>query len=169
VPPVGYLQRLRDICTANNILLIFDEVITGFGRLGAYTGAAAFGVTPDILNMAKQVTNGAQPLGCVVAKKDIYDTFMEGGGPEYMLEFAHGYTYSAHPVACAAGIAASDVLVRENMIERVAAIAPYFEKAVHSLRRQQARGGHPQLRSGRRFQPRSCARRAGPPPLTRWP
>ena len=134
VPPVGYLQRLREICTANNILLIFDEVITGFGRLGAYTGAAAFGVTPDILNMAKQVTNGAVPLGCVVAKKDIYDTFMEGGGPEYMLEFAHGYTYSAHPVACAAGIAALDVLVRENMIERVAAIAPYFEKAVHSLK-----------------------------------
>ena len=134
VPPVGYLQRLREICTANNILLIFDEVITGFGRLGAYTGAAAFGVTPDIMNLAKQVTNGAVPLGCVVAKKDIYDTFMEGGGPEYMLEFAHGYTYSAHPVACAAGIAALDVLVRENMVERVAAIAPYFEKAVHSLK-----------------------------------
>jgi beta-alanine--pyruvate transaminase len=134
VPPVGNLQRLREICTANNILLIFDEVITGFGRLGAYTGAAAFGVTPDILNLAKQVTNGAVPLGCVVAKKDIYDTFMEGGGPEYMLEFAHGYTYSAHPVACAAGIAALDVLVRENMIERVAAIAPYFEQAVHSLK-----------------------------------
>jgi beta-alanine--pyruvate transaminase len=134
VPPVGYLQRLRDICTANNILLIFDEVITGFGRMGAYTGAAAFGVTPDIMNIAKQVTNGAQPLGAVVAKREIYDTFMAAGGPDYMLEFAHGYTYSAHPVACAAGIAALDVLVSENMVERVAGLAPYFEQAVHSLK-----------------------------------
>ena len=134
VPPVGYLQRLREICTANNILLIFDEVITGFGRMGAYTGAAAFGVTPDILNAAKQITNGAQPLGVVVAKKEIYDTFMAAGGPDYMLEFAHGYTYSAHPVACAAGIAALDLLVKENMVERVAALAPYFENAVHSLK-----------------------------------
>lgn len=134
VPPVGYLQRLREICTANNILLIFDEVITGFGRMGAYTGAAAFGVTPDIINAAKQVTNGAQPLGLVVAKKEIYDTFMAAGGPEYMLEFIHGYTYSAHPVACAAGIAALDILVKENMVERVAALAPYFEDAVHSLK-----------------------------------
>ena len=134
VPPVGYLQRLREICTANNILLIFDEVITGFGRMGAYTGAAAFGVTPDIMNVAKQITNGSQPLGAVVAKKDIYDTFMAQGGPDYMMEFPHGYTYSAHPVACAAGIAALDVLVKENMVERVAALAPYFEQAVHSLR-----------------------------------
>jgi beta-alanine--pyruvate transaminase len=134
VPPVGYLQRLREICSANNILLIFDEVITGFGRMGAYTGAAAFGVTPDIMNVAKQITNGAQPLGAVVAKKDIYDTFMAQGGPDYMLEFPHGYTYSAHPVACAAGIAALDVLVKENMVERVATLAPYFEQAVHSLK-----------------------------------
>ncbi len=134
IPPVGYLARLREICTANNILLIFDEVITGFGRMGAYTGAQAFGVTPDILNIAKQVTNGAQPLGAVVVKQDIYDTFMAQGGPDYMLEFAHGYTYSAHPVACAAGIAALDLLVKENAIERVSALAPHFEAAVHSLR-----------------------------------
>ncbi|WP_294765960.1 aspartate aminotransferase family protein [uncultured Rhodoferax sp.] len=134
IPPVGYLQRLREICTANNILLIFDEVITGFGRMGAYTGAQAFGVTPDIANFAKQITNGAQPLGCVVAKKDIYDTFMAQGGPEYMLEFAHGYTYSAHPVACAAGIAGLDLLVRENSVDRVKALSPHFEAAVHSLK-----------------------------------
>jgi beta-alanine--pyruvate transaminase len=134
VPPVGYLQRLRDICTANNILLIFDEVITGFGRMGAYTGAAAFGVIPDIMNVAKQITNGAQPLGAVIAKKDIYDTFMAQGGPDYLLEFPHGYTYSAHPVACAAGIAALDILVTENMVERAAALAPHFERAVHSLK-----------------------------------
>jgi beta-alanine--pyruvate transaminase len=134
VPPAGYLQRLREICTANNILLIFDEVITGFGRMGAYTGSAYFGVTPDILNCAKQITNGAQPLGAVVVKKEMYDTFMAAGGPEYALELAHGYTYSAHPVACAAGIAALDVLVKENMVERVANLAPYFEQAVHSLK-----------------------------------
>jgi beta-alanine--pyruvate transaminase len=134
IPPVGYLQRLRDICTANNILLIFDEVITGFGRAGAFTGAAAFGVTPDILNLAKQVTNGVQPLGAVVVKKEIYDTFMAAGGPEYMLEFPHGYTYSAHPVACAAGIAALDLLVKDRAVERVAELAPYFETAVHGLK-----------------------------------
>jgi beta-alanine--pyruvate transaminase len=134
IPPKGYLQRLREICTANNILLIFDEVITGFGRCGTYTGAEAFGVTPDIMNVAKQITNGAQPMGAVLASKEIYDTFMAQGGPDYMLEFAHGYTYSAHPVACAVGLAALDVLVKENMVERVKALAPHFENAVHSLK-----------------------------------
>ena len=134
IPPKGYLQRLRDICTANNILLIFDEVITGFGRMGAYTGAEAFGVTPDIMNVAKQITNGALPLGAVLAKKDIYDTFMAQGGPDYMLEFLHGYTYSAHPVPCAVGLAALDILVRENMVDKVKALSPYFENAVHSLK-----------------------------------
>lgn len=134
IPPVGYLRRLREICTAHDILLIFDEVITAFGRCGAMTGAEAFGVVPDIMNIAKQVTNGAQPLGAVIAKKDIYDTFMAAGGPEYMLEFPHGYTYSAHPVACAAGIAALDVLQRDGLVDRVKALAPYFEEAVHSLK-----------------------------------
>ena len=134
IPPQGYLQRLRDICTAHNILLIFDEVITGFGRCGAWTGAEAFGVTPDIMNVAKQITNGAQPLGAVLVKKDIYDTFMAQGGPDYMLEFAHGYTYSAHPVACAVGLATLDLLVKENMVEQVRAMAPYFEGAVHNLK-----------------------------------
>ncbi len=134
IPPVGYLQRLREICTAHNILLIFDEVISGFGRSGAMTGADAFGVVPDILNCAKQITNGTQPLGAVIASKEIYDTFMAAGGPEYMLEFPHGYTYSAHPVACAAGLAALDVLQKEDMIGRVRALAPYFENAVHGLK-----------------------------------
>jgi beta-alanine--pyruvate transaminase len=134
IPPKGYLQRLRDICTKHDILLIFDEVITGFGRSGAMTGAEAFGVTPDIMNVAKQITNGAQPLGAVIAKKDIYDAFMDAGGPEYLLEFPHGYTYSAHPVACAAGLAALDVLVDEDMIGRVRALAPRFEASVHGLR-----------------------------------
>ena len=134
IPPAGYLQRLREICTQNNILLIFDEVITGFGRCGGWTGAEVFGVTPDILNFAKQVTNGAQPLGGCVASKEIYDTFMAAGGPDYMLEFAHGYTYSAHPVACAAGNAVLDILVKEDLPARVKALSPYFENAVHGLK-----------------------------------
>ena len=134
IPPAGYLQRLREICTQNNILLIFDEVITGFGRCGGWTGSEVFGVTPDILNFAKQVTNGAQPLGGCVASKEIYDTFMAAGGPDYMLEFAHGYTYSAHPVACAAGNVVLDVLQKEDMPARVKALSPYFENAVHGLK-----------------------------------
>jgi beta-alanine--pyruvate transaminase len=134
IPPVGYLRRLREICTANNILLIFDEVITAFGRTGGFTGAATFGVVPDIMTVAKQITNGTQPLGAVIANKEIYEAFMAAGGPAYMLEFPHGYTYSAHPIACAAGVAALDLLVKERAIERVAELAPYFENAVHSLK-----------------------------------
>lgn len=134
IPPVGYLQRLREICTAHNILLIFDEVITGFGRAGAWTGSQAFGVTPDILNFAKQITNGVQPLGGVVAKQEIYDTFMAAGGPDYLLEFPHGYTYSAHPVACAAGLATLDLLQQHDAPAQVRALAAPFEAAVHSLR-----------------------------------
>ena len=133
-PPKGYLQRLREICTAHNILLIFDEVITGFGRCGQWTGAEAFGVTPDILNFAKQVTNGTQPLGGVVVRQDICDSFMAAGGPEYAIEFPHGYTYSAHPVACAAGIASLDLLARDNAMERVRELAPVLENAVHGLK-----------------------------------
>ena len=133
-PPQGYLQRLREICTANHILLIFDEVITGFGRTGAWTGSEAFGVTPDILNFAKQVTNGTQPLGGVVAKQEICDTFMAAGGPEYAIEFPHGYTYSAHPVACAAGIASLDLLSSDNALQRSRELAPVLENAVHGLK-----------------------------------
>lgn len=134
VPPQGYLQRLRKICSAHNILLIFDEVITGFGRCGALTGAEAFGVVPDMINIAKQVTNGAQPLGAVIATDEIHNAIMDAGGPDYAIEFAHGYTYSAHPVACAAAIAALEVLQQERMIDRVRETAPYFEQAVHSLK-----------------------------------
>ncbi len=134
VPPQGYLQRLRQICDQHNILLIFDEVITGFGRVGAWTGSEAFGVTPDLLNFAKQVTNGAIPMGGVVVRKEIYQTFMDGGGPEYNIELQHGYTYSAHPVACAAALASLDELQRQDAIGRVRQLAPYFERAVHSLK-----------------------------------
>ena len=134
VPPQGYLKRLREICTAHNILLIFDEVITGFGRCGAWTGAEAFGVTPDMLNFAKQVTNGAQPMGGVVVKQEIFDTFMGMPGPSYVAEFTHGYTYSAHPIACAAALAGIDLLESDNAMQRVRELAPHFENAVHSLK-----------------------------------
>lgn len=133
-PPVGYLQRLRELCTEHDILLIFDEVICAFGRLGARTGAEYFGVTPDIMTTAKQITNGAVPLGAVVCRQDIYDTFMDKGGPDYMLELPHGYTYSGHPLACAAGLASLDLLEREGLLQRVQDLSPYFESLVHSLK-----------------------------------
>ena len=132
-PPVGYLQRLRDICSANNVLLIYDEVICGLGRMGANTGAEAFGVAPDIITIAKQLTNGAVPMGATVVKQEIYDCFMHTDAPEYALELPHGYTYSGHPLACAAGLAALGELERTGAVERVAQMAPYFENAVHSL------------------------------------
>ena len=133
-PPVGYLERLRELCTAHDILLIFDEVITGFGRCGAMTGAEAYGVVPDIMNVAKQMTNGAVPMGAVIASKAIYDTFMAQDLPDHALEFAHGYTYSGHPVACAAGLAALDLLVKEDLPARVASLAPVLEDAIHGLK-----------------------------------
>ena len=134
VPPRGYLQRLREICTQHDILLVFDEVITAFGRAGAWTGAEAFGVTPDILNFAKQITNGVIPMGGVVASRAIHDAFMAAGGSPNNIEFPHGYTYSAHPVACAAALATLDALHAEDAPARVRALAPHFEAAVHGLK-----------------------------------
>ncbi|MDC5486703.1 aspartate aminotransferase family protein [Acinetobacter baumannii] len=134
VPPTGYLQRLREICDEHDILLIFDEVITGFGRLGTWTAAEYFGVTPDILNFAKQVTNGAIPLGGVVASHEIYSAFMQQNLPEHAIEFTHGYTYSAHPVACAAALAALEILEKKNLLAQSAALAPSFEKMLHGLK-----------------------------------
>ena len=134
IPPLGYLQRLREICDQYDILLIFDEVITGFGRMGRWSGAEYFGVTPDLLNFAKQITNGAIPLGGVVARSEIYKTFMSQPLPEHAVEFAHGYTYSAHPVACAAGLATLDLLEKENLIDRAAELAPHFAQTLHGLR-----------------------------------
>src|ERR1700675_2430560 len=130
-PPQGYLQRLRQLCDKHGILLIFDEVITGFGRLGTPFAANYFGVTPDLMTTAKGITNGTIPCGAVFASRKIHDTLMTG--PQSQVELFHGYTYSAHPVACAAGIAALDVLQKENMIERVRSLAPHFEVALHSL------------------------------------
>lgn len=136
-PPKGYLNRLREICDEHDILLIFDEVITGLGRMGSRTGAEEFGVTPDIMVLAKQITNGCIPMGAAVVRGEIYETFMEHGGPDYMVEFPHGYTYSAHPVACAAGIAALDLLVDDDLVTNVRKLAPVLEEEVHNLR------GHP--------------------------
>ena len=134
VPTKGYLQRLREICDQHNILLIFDEVITAFGRMGAKTGAEAFGVTPDVITMAKQVTNGVIPMGAVAFKQEIYDTFMDNGGPDYMLEIPHGYTYSAHPIACAAGLASLSEIKKQGLIERVSSMSSVWEDSVHQLK-----------------------------------
>jgi len=133
VPPEGYLQRLREICTQHDILLIFDEVISGFGRLGTWSAADYFGVTPDLFNFAKQVSNGAVPLGGVVATDEIYQTFMNQPLPELAVEFAHGYTYSAHPVACAAGLATLQLLEKDDLVARSKQLAPAFAKAIHAL------------------------------------
>ncbi|EAR09132.1 aspartate aminotransferase family protein [Reinekea blandensis] len=133
-PPVGYLNRLRDICSANDILLIFDEVITAFGRMGANTGSEAFGVTPDLINIAKQMTNGAVPMGAVITSEEIYDAFMSADGPEHQIEFPHGYTYAAHPLACAAGLATLDLLQREQLVSQVAEKAKRFEHKLHELK-----------------------------------
>ncbi|MBD1226419.1 aspartate aminotransferase family protein [Xenorhabdus griffiniae] len=133
IPPRGYLQRLREICTQYDILLIFDEVITGFGRLGSWSGAEYFGVTPDILNFAKQITNGAIPLGGVIASSKIYDAFMSQSLSEHMIEFSHGYTYSGHPVACAAGLASLELLEKENLPQQAAELASHFEQKLHAL------------------------------------
>ena len=134
VPPQGYLQRLREICNQHDILLIFDEVITAFGRMGRMTGAEYFEVTPDLMNVAKQVTNGAIPMGAVIASSRIYDAFMQQASPEYGVEFAHGYTYSAHPVACAAALATLDLLERDNLVQQSKELAPHFEQAIHGLK-----------------------------------
>ena len=133
-PPVGYLERLRSICTEHQILLIFDEVITAFGRVGAATGAEAYGVVPDVLNVAKQLTNGSVPMGAVIVNQEIHDTFMDTEAPEYMIEFPHGYTYSGHPLACAAGLATLDLLEKENSFEQVSNMAPVLEDSIHSLK-----------------------------------
>lgn len=134
VPPAGYLQRLRDICNHHDILLIFDEVITGFGRVGSISGAEEFGVVPDILNVAKQLTNGAIPMGAVITSETIHRAFMESPKPAHGIELPHGYTYSAHPVACAAALAALDLLEKERLVERARALALRFENYLHALK-----------------------------------
>ena len=132
IPPKGYLQRLRDICKKHGILLIFDEVITGFGRIGAPFASEYFGVVPDMITMAKGLTNGSIPMGAVAARKEIYDAFMQG--PESAIELFHGYTYSAHPIACAAGIATQRIYRDEGLLTRAREIGDYWADAVHSLK-----------------------------------
>jgi beta-alanine--pyruvate transaminase len=132
VPPLGYLERLSAICARHGLLLIFDEVITGFGRLGAPFASNLFGITPDLMTVAKGITNGAIPMGAVFAKRGIHDALMQG--PEHIIELFHGYTYSGHPAACAAGLATLDIYAREGLLERAASLAPLWQEAVHSLR-----------------------------------
>ncbi len=132
VPPLGYLERLREICTRHGILLIFDEVISGFGRLGAPFAVDRFGVVPDMLTLAKGITNAAVPMGAVVASNQIHDGLMQG--PAHAIELSHGYTYSGHPLACAALIATLDLYADEDLFARAASLAPRFEEAAHGLR-----------------------------------
>ena len=132
LPPKGYLQRLRDICDRHGILLIFDEVITGFGRLGSPFAAQHFGVTPDLMTVAKGITNGAVPMGAVFAKQHIHDAFMNG--PDHLIEFFHGYTYSAHPLACAAALGTLDTYAESGLLTRGAKMARPFEDALHALK-----------------------------------
>jgi beta-alanine--pyruvate transaminase len=131
IPPKNYLQRLRQICDKHGILLIFDEVITGFGRTGNAFAAQTYGVTPDLMTVAKGLTNAAVPMGAVIVKKEIYDAFMTG--PEG-IEFYHGYTYSGHPLAAAAAVATLDLLKQEGLFQRAGELAPYWEQCAHSLR-----------------------------------
>ena len=132
VPPQGYLQRLRELCTKHGILLIFDEVITGFGRTGQPFAAQTFGVVPDMIVCAKGITNGCVPMGAVIVQDSVHDAFMTG--PENLIEFAHGYTYSAHPLACAAALGALDTYAEEGLLTRAGEMAGYFAQGVHSLR-----------------------------------
>ena len=132
IPPKGYLQRLRDICDRHGILLIFDEVITGFGRVGAPFAATHFGVTPDLMTVAKGLTNGSVPMGAVFVRQHIHDAFMSG--PEHLIEFFHGYTYSAHPLACAAGIAALQTYAEEGLLTRGAQMEKRFGDALHAMK-----------------------------------
>ncbi|HEV7620034.1 MAG TPA: aspartate aminotransferase family protein [Burkholderiaceae bacterium] len=133
LPPKGYLQKLRAICDKYGILLIFDEVITGFGRVGTPFAADYFGVVPDMIACAKGLTNASVPMGAVIVRQDIHDTFMDAA-PQNGIDFFHGYTYSGHPLASAAALATIDVYKSEQLFERAAGIAPYFEEAAHSLR-----------------------------------
>jgi beta-alanine--pyruvate transaminase len=132
IPPLGYLQKLREITKKHGILLIFDEVITGFGRLGTPFGADYFGVTPDMITCAKGLTNGVIPMGAVLVTPEIHDAFMTG--PEHMIEFFHGYTYSGNPMAAAAGLATLEVYRDEDLLTRGAELGPYWEAALHSLK-----------------------------------
>ncbi len=133
LPPAGYLKRLREICDQHGILLIFDEVITGFGRLGTRFGADYFDVVPDILTCAKGLTNGAVPMGAVAVRRELHDAFM-AGSPAGAIELPHGYTYSAHPIACAAAIATLDIFAAEKLEARAASLSGHFEQAAHALK-----------------------------------
>jgi beta-alanine--pyruvate transaminase len=138
VPPVGYLERLREICTKHGILLVFDEVITGFGRTGQAFAAQSFGVTPDIITMAKALTNGSIPMSAVAVREEIHQTIMDAA-PANEIEFYHGYTWSAHPVACAGALAALEIYEKEDLFARGRELSPYFLERLFGL------AGHPEI------------------------
>jgi beta-alanine--pyruvate transaminase len=133
VPPKGYLQRLREICDKHGILLVFDEVITGWGRTGSPFASQEYGVTPDIITMAKATTNGISPLGAVACKEEIYDTVMDGS-PKGTIELFHGYTYSGIPVSVAAGLAVQDIFEKDDIFNRAKNLSPYFQEGLMSLK-----------------------------------
>ena len=132
VPPNGYLEKIRSICDEHGILLIFDEVITGFGRLGDPFAADYFGIVPDLMTTAKGLTNGSVPMSAVAVCSQIYDSFMQG--PDHIIELFHGYTYSGHPLACAAALATLDVFAEDDLFNRSQTLAPIWERAIHSLK-----------------------------------
>ena len=134
VPPEGYLQKIREICTKHGILLIFDEVITGFGRLGANFGADRFGVVPDMITFAKAITNGVIPLGGVIVRGDIYDSIIANGGQEQAIEFFHGYTYSGHPIPTAVGHAVLDIFESDDLVNRARSLEPVLENGLHAMK-----------------------------------
>ena len=138
VPPIGYLERLREICDDNGILLIFDEVITGFGRMGTNFASDKFNVKPDIMTMAKALTNGSMPMGAVCVRDEIYEAVTDNAN-ENAIEFFHGYTYSGHPMACAAALGTLDTYEEEGLLTRASELADYWESSIHSLK------GHPHV------------------------
>ena len=159
-PPKGYLERLRAICDKYGLLLIFDEVITGFGRLGYAFAAERYGVTPDMITFAKGITSGTVPMGGVIVKKSIYDAFMRG--PEHVVELFHGYTYSAHPLACAAGLATLDLYREEDLFERAKKLEPVWADAAMGAQGPAERARHPHHRAHRRHRSRLAAGRRRP-------
>ena len=163
--PKGYLKRLREITQKHGILLIFDEVITGYGRLGYAFAAERYGVLPDMLTFAKGITNGAAPMGGVIVRDTIHDAFMSG--PEHVVELTHGYTYSAHPLACAAALATLDIYRDEKLFERASKLEPKFADAVMSLKGEPNVRGHPHRRPDRRHRPCAAPGPAGQARLRR--
>ncbi len=155
LPPIGYLKRLRELCTQHGLLLILDEVITGFGRTGAWFAAERYGIQADMITLAKGVSNGVIPMGAVLVRREIHEAFMQG--PRSDIDLYHGYTYTGHPVACAAALATLDIFEREKLPERAASLAAHWEAGAHALKGLPGADRHPQRRADRRLRIRARA------------